>query len=54
MFQLDEAWDESQRIFGACDEVKLLRWMSDAASLIWNKMDAEGGNGTLDICTCRL
>lgn len=51
MFRLDDAWDESKKIFGGCDDVKLLRWMGDAASLIWNKMDAEGGKGTLDICS---
>lgn len=51
MFQLDSAWDESRKIFGGCDDVKLLRWMGDAASLIWSKMDPEAGRGTLDICS---
>lgn len=51
MFQLDDVWDESVRIVGTCDEALILRWLSDAVSLIVNKHDLEGTKGYLDICT---
>lgn len=51
MFTLDSAWDESKKIIGVCDDVKILRWSSDVVSMIANKADLEGFKGYLDICT---
>jgi hypothetical protein len=51
MFIVDDIYDEAKKIFGACDDTKLFRWIGDAASLIINKGDFEGLKGTLDICT---
>lgn len=51
MFQIESVWDESRRIFGICDDPKMFRLLGDAASLIWNKLDAEGGKGVLDVCS---
>jgi len=50
-----DIYDESKKILGACDDVKLFRWLGDAASLVCNKADLEGLKGWLDICTagCR-
>lgn len=55
MFVLDDVWDESKKIIGVCDDVKILRWASDVVTIICNKTDAEGQRGFLDICTvgCR-
>ncbi len=51
MFTVNEVYDEARKIFGACDDVKLFRWLTDAVSLIANKEDLEGWKGFLDICT---
>jgi len=51
MFRVDDVWDESRKIIGACDDKKLFRWLGDAVSLIANKEDLEGWKGYLDICT---
>lgn len=51
MFRVDDIWDEARKIVGACDDVKLFRWLSDAVSMIANKEDLEGWRGYLDVCT---
>jgi hypothetical protein len=51
MFQVNDVYDEAKKIFGACDDVQLFKWMGDAVSLICNKADLEGWKGYLDICT---
>ncbi len=51
MFRVDDVYDEASKIFGACDDTQLFRWMGDAVSLICNKADLEGFKGYLDICT---
>lgn len=51
MFRIEDIYEESKRIFGICDDVKLFRLLGDAASLICNKADLEGMKGTLDICS---
>lgn len=51
MLRIDDVWDEAKGIFGACDDVKLLKWLSDAVALVANKSDLEGYKGTLDICS---
>lgn len=51
MFRVDDVYDESKKIMGACNDVQLFRWMGDAVSLICNKADLEGWKGYLDICT---
>jgi hypothetical protein len=51
MFTVNEIWDEAKKILGACDDIKLFRWLSDSVSLIANKEDLEGWKGYLDICT---
>jgi hypothetical protein len=51
MFLVDDVYDEAKKIIGACDDVKLFRWLGDAASLIVNKADLEGLKGFLDICS---
>jgi len=55
MMRVDDIYDESRKIIGACDDVKLFRWLTDAVGLIANKEDLEGWKGFLDICTagCR-
>lgn len=51
MFQVNDVWEESLKISGICDESKILRWLSDAVTLVSNKMDLEGWKGFIDICT---
>lgn len=51
MFTLDSIFDEARKIMGACDEDRLLRWLSDAVALVANKADLDGLRGYLDICT---
>jgi hypothetical protein len=34
-----------------CNDVKLLRWLSDAVAMIANKEDLEGWKGYLDVCS---
>ncbi len=51
MFRVDDIYDEAKKIIGVCDDVKLFRWLGDAASIIVNKADLEGLKGYLDICT---
>lgn len=51
MFRVDDVYDEAKKIFGACNEVQLFRWMGDTVSLIANKADFEGFKGWIDICT---
>ncbi len=51
MFQLNDVWDESRKILGQCDDIKLLRWLSDAVAVIANKADLDGLRGAVDICT---
>lgn len=51
MFQLNDAWEEARKIFSGCNEPTLLRWMTDAAALIWAKIDTEGTKGYLDVCS---
>lgn len=51
MFTVDEIYDESKKIIGQCDDVKLFRWLGDAVTLISNKGDFEGWKGYLDICS---
>lgn len=51
MFTVDDVYDEAKKIFGACDDKQLFRWMGDAVTLICNKSDLEAWKGYLDICT---
>lgn len=51
MFRVQDVADDAKKILGACDDLKLFRWLGDAVSLIVNKGDFEGGKGWLDICT---
>lgn len=51
MFRVDDVFDEAKKIIGICDDIKVFRWLGDAASLICNKADLEGLKGTLDICS---
>ena len=51
MFTVDDIYDEAKKIIGACDDVKLFRWLGDSVTLISNKGDFEGWKGYLDICT---
>ena len=51
MFRVDDIYDEAKKIFGACSDEKLFRWLGDAASLIANKADLDGLRGYLDVCT---
>lgn len=51
MFRVEDVYDESKKIVGICDDIKLFRLLGDAASLICNKADLEGLKGTLDICS---
>lgn len=51
MFRVDDVYDETKKIIGACDDVKLFRWLGDSVSLIANKGDFEGWKGWIDICS---
>src|ERR1051325_933699 len=51
IFRVDEIYDEAKKIFGACSDEKLFRWLGDAAALIANKADLDGLRGYLDVCT---
>lgn len=51
MFQVIDVIEEAGKIAGFCDEVKLMKWLSDAVTLSANKADLEGWKGYLDICT---
>lgn len=51
MFIVNDIYDEAKKIFGACDDGQLFRWLGDAVSLVCNKADLEGWKGYLDICT---
>lgn len=51
MFLVDDVYDEAKKIIGACDDVKLFRWLGDAVSLVANKADLEGWKGFIDVCT---
>ena len=50
MFRVIDVYDEAKKIIGACDDVKLFRWLGDAVTLIANKGDFEGWKGWVDIC----
>lgn len=51
MFRVDDIYDDSKKLLGACDDAKFFRKLGDAVSLIVNKGDFEGWKGWLDICT---
>lgn len=51
MFQIEDVWEEAKKIAGHCDEPKILRWLSDAVTLVANKSDLEGWKGYVDICS---
>jgi hypothetical protein len=51
MFRVDDVYEESKKIVGACDDALLFRWMGDVVTMIANKADFEGFKGWLDICT---
>lgn len=51
MFQVEDLWEEAEKISGICDEPKILRWLSDAVALTANKADLDGWIGTIDICS---
>jgi len=51
MFQIEDVWEEATKISGICDAPKILRWLSDAVTLIANKGDLEGWKGFVDICS---
>lgn len=51
MFRVDDVYDESKKIVGTCDDIKLFRWIGDAVSLICNKADLEGFKGFIDVCS---
>ena len=51
MILVSDIFDESKKIIGECSNVKFFRWVSDAVSIVANKMDPEGLKGYLDICT---
>jgi len=51
MFQIEDVWEEAKKISGICDEPKILRWLSDAVTLVANKGDLEGWKGYIDICS---
>lgn len=50
MFQVQDVFDEAQKISAVCDEDKLFRWITDAIEMIVNKADFEGWIGYLDLC----
>jgi hypothetical protein len=50
MFQVTDVYDEAKSIFGACDDVRLFRWITDAIQLVCNKADFEGWICYVDLC----
>lgn len=50
-FLVTDIFDEAKKIVGSCNEDTFFRWLTDAISLISNKMDPESLRGYLDICT---
>jgi hypothetical protein len=51
VFTVNDVWDESKKIVGACDDTLLLRWMGDVVTMVANKADFEGFKSWIDICT---
>lgn len=50
MFQVTDVYDEAKAIFGACDDERLFRWITDAIQLVCNKADFEGWICYVDLC----
>lgn len=51
MFQVQDIYDDAAKVLGIKDQTKILRYLTDAVSLVANKADLEGWKGFLDICT---
>lgn len=50
MYQVTDVYDEAKAIFGACDDARLFRWITDAIQLVCNKSDFEGWICYVDLC----
>lgn len=50
MLLVSDIYEEAENIFGHCDEVKLLRWITDSVQLLANKGEIDPLVGMVDIC----